>query len=498
MGSRDKGLKMTLAPFFDRIYGAIGMHLSVSRRSLSDSLSSIVVGVCCGSNLSPNEKTIAELTTNLLARLYPKIAILGNDNDTDELKALALRINPDIEFSDSAPGETSICIGGFSANGVLYPTSAGWIARLGHANPSDGGIENPYSASASAAFACSELFRRIFLHSPPEPDLSISLLDFESSVGKDLELAEESINDVLFVGAGAVGNAAIWAMARDKRTSGILTLLDHETLSLSNLQRYVLGEYSDISKIKVDMAAKALRHSRFVVSTYQSTLENFLPPQGWLQPPTTCVSVDNVNGRRVAQALLPRLVINGWTGERALGSSWHEFSNDAACLACLYQPQGPGLSATQQAARALGLSEERAAALWVTRAPLTDQERKKAAVVLGVKRAVLNPWRDKPLGELYTDVVCGAVPLDIGGVGRMEVVPLAHQSVLAGILMAAELIKRSQPTLRALAQPEPLVSWDDILRPPHKIWKKPRPREKGCICGDQMYQAVYRDKWLQV
>jgi hypothetical protein len=129
---------------------------------------------------------------------------------------------------------------------------------------------------------------------------------------------------------------------------------------------------------------------------------------------------------------------------------------------------------------------------------LSDEEREIAAKTLGVEPTALGPWRDKPIGELYTDVVCGAVPLDIGGVGRVEVVPLAHQSALAGILMAAELLKRCQPELSSISQTEALISWDNILRPAPKSWKKPRPKEAGCICGDQIYQSVYKNKWLTV
>ena len=105
------------------------------------------------------------------------------------------------------------------------------------------------------------------------------------------------------------------------------------------------------------------------------------------------------------------------------------------------------------------------------------------------------PWRGKSLGDLYTDVVCGAVPLDVRGVGRVETVPLAHQSALAGILMAAELLKRTRPELAALSQPEPLVSWDNVLQAAPGIWRKPRAREIGCICGDPDYQAIYAQKW---
>jgi hypothetical protein len=66
---------------------------------------------------------------------------------------------------------------------------------------------------------------------------------------------------------------------------------------------------------------------------------------------------------------------------------------------------------------------------------------------------------------------------------------------LAGALMAAELIKRSQSSLTRISQPESLVTWDDILKPPPKIWVRPRPREAGCICTDAVYQEVYLEKW---
>jgi hypothetical protein len=99
------------------------------------------------------------------------------------------------------------------------------------------------------------------------------------------------------------------------------------------------------------------------------------------------------------------------------------------------------------------------------------------------------------LGDLYTDVVCGAVPISLPVANRVETVPLAHQSVLAGILMAAELVKRTSPELTAMAQLEVLISWDDVLRPPPALWAKPRAREKGCICSDPNYQQTYAQKW---
>lgn len=486
---------MALAPFFERIYGALSGHLSVSRESLTTLLENTTVGIRCGPRPSPNEKWIAELTTNLLARLYPRLAISAPEPHFSTLRDLATRINPNIELGKDAPDTLSIAVGSKGLYGAIYPSASGWLARVNHLRPRRGGATNPYAAGAAAALACGELFRRIFLKTTPERDISLSLLDFGTKAGARLELTPGTLGDVIFVAVGAIGNAAVWALARDPNTEGRLWLVDHEDLTLLNLQRYVLGTLADVSRSKVALAEEALRGTRLSIEASKTTLEQFAASQGRIDIPTICISVDNVDARREAQALLPRLLVNGWTGEGALGVSWHVFSNEAACLACLYHPHGKGPSATEQAAKALGLPLDRATTLWVTRQPLSNDDLSQAARALGVAEAKLAPWRGKLLGELYTDVVCGAVALDVTGVGRVETVPLAHQSALAGILMAAELLKRTRPELAPLSQPEALVSWDDVLRPPPAIWRKPRPREPGCICGDPDYQMVYRKKW---
>jgi hypothetical protein len=389
----------------------------------------------------------------------------------------------------------SIAVGSNGLIGAIYPSASGWVARVNHLRPRRGGAANPYASGAAAALACGELFRRIFLKTTPERDISLSLLDFGTKTGAKLELTPGTLDDVIFVAVGAIGNAALWALARDPKTKGRLWLVDHEDLTLLNLQRYVLGTLADVSISKVALAEQALRGTQLSIEACQTTLEQFAASQGRIDIPTICISVDNVDARREAQALLPRLVVNGWTGEGALGVSWHIFSNESACLACLYHPHGKGPSATEQAAKALGLPLDRATVLWVTGKPLSDDDLSQAARALGVDEAKLAPWRGKPLGDLYTEVVCGAVALDVTGVGRVETVPLAHQSALAGILMAAELVKRTRPGLAPLSQQEALVSWDDVLRPPPAMWRKPRPREPGCICGDPVYQMVYRKKW---
>ena len=486
---------MALAPFFERIYSAVGGHLGVSRDDLTTALAGVVVGIKCAPDLSVNDVWVAELSTNLLARFYPCLAIDGPEPQRSALKNLAREINPSLELTDTAPPETSIAIGANDSGASLFPSASGWVARLGHKAHLGSGPSNPYAAGAAATFAAAELFRRVLLKTSIEPDLSLSLLNFDSKTGAHFELQSSTLGEVLFVALGAVGNAALWVLARDQKRKGNLFLVDQEEIEISNLQRYVLATYADVAKQKVLLGRQALARTRYTVKTFKTTLEEYAQEHGGLTIPTICISVDNIPTRRVAQGLLPRLIVNGWTGDQALGSSWHVFSRKAACLACLYHPHGQGQSQTEQAARALGLTPERAALLWLTHQPISDDDIAAAAAKLGIEVSLLEPWQGKSLGEMYTDVVCGAVPISLPVIGRVETVPLAHQSALAGILMAAELVKRTDSKLAKLSQEEPLVSWDDVLRPPPPVWTKPRAREKGCICGDEIYQSVYEQKW---
>lgn len=487
---------MALAPFFERVWGALGGHLAVSRESLNRVLDGVTIGIVCAKRCSQNDRWIAEFCVNLCARLYPRLHIAGPSELCEELRRLASAINPAIEFPDPTSSTTIICIGATRAPDALYPSARGWVAQVGHSHAvTRGGPPNPYAAGAAAAFACAELFRRIFKKSPPEPDTSVSLLNYDHETGLSLQLPKRKAGEILVAGVGAIGNSALWALARDDKASGTLVLVDPETIALSNLQRYVLAGMANVGEQKVALTQSLLGTTPWTVESRQLSLEQFAPELLERKIPTTLISVDNVSGRRAAQALLPRLVVNGWTGEDALGTSWHIFSREAACLACLYHPRGKGLSAVEQAATALGLPHDRVALLWVTRQPLTESDIRTAAATLGVMDSVLMRWRGKPIGELYTDAVCGAVPLDVTGLGKVEIVPLAHQSALAGLMMAAELVKRTDRGLTQLAQPEVLVSWDDIMRPVPEIWRKPRAREPGCICGDADYQSVYRSKW---
>ncbi len=496
---------MSVPRFFARAFAAVGRHVAVDRETMAQALADRVIHVRCGRDCDtlPNARWSAELLVNLVARLYPRISISGGPSICESLATLAKGINPTISIEPLTQADAvTVVIGSDDVPGAaIFVRSDGWTTTVtDHAVSSLPGPPNPYAAAAGAAIAAAEVFRRVFSDRLPEGEplrqVRLSLLDFGDTEGADLPLGETPLGDVALVGLGAVANGAMWALARHRTLTGRAWLVDPERIELSNLQRYVLTSDSDVGRSKVDIAAALLSGTSLTLEPREETLETFADsfPDSFAVR-TVCISVDNVASRRRAQALLPELVLNGWTGETALGASWHIFDSEAACLACSYQPTGVGKSQTELVAEALGLGNERVALLWVTGQAPSREELAGIGRHLGLTESHLEAWICKPLTALYSDVVCGAVPVDVRGIGRLEAGPLAPQSALAGALLGAELVKRRDPGLAERAQRETVVLWDDVLRRPPARWAYPRARAEGCICGDPTYQEVFKTKW---
>lgn len=493
---------MALAPFFSRAYSALGSHLGITRAELEESLSGHVVGIYAGTACSAegNEKWIAELLVNLLARLYPVIAISGHDAACENIARIANAINPDIEIKgDTEEAGITVHVGGIAKSNKSFNAGArGWVAYVGTNEQGNiTGPINPYSSGVAAALAAWRVFQSIFARDTVAlPDISLSLLDYSSHSGAEDVLPSIDIGEVAVAGIGAVGNPAIWAWAKHSGLTGELHLIDPEDIELSNLQRYCLPFHGDVGMGKGELAARELLNSKLSHRLWPCSLQDFANTyEGIEKLPSICVSVDNVDGRRTAQALLPRLVVNGWTSDNGLGASWHRFMDNSACLACLYQPKNASLSQTELAAQALGLPHDRLAALWVSEKPIESDVIAIAETHLGLSSGKLADWKGKRVQDIYSGVICGQIGLDLAGIGRVATVPLAHQSVLAGLLMAAELVKRSEPGIEARSQDEPLIIWDDIMRTPPKYWTAMRAKERECFCNDEVYRKIYLEKW---
>jgi hypothetical protein len=498
---------MGLARFFDRSVTAIGNHFTVGKESLEGILADRPIDLLLDSQCSsdPNAQTTCLLLTNILSRLYPTLSLRGDDSACAAAAEVARKINPNIEIvSDEDGAFTHLAVGRQAAcpAGVLSCSSSGWVASVSH----DGSVPiagpvNPYAAAFAAGVAAAYVFRKVFAEQLQDSEeagsFTVSLLDFTRTGGSALSLPEVDLGQIAFVGLGAVANSALWTLGRHTDIGGKAWLVDHEELDLSNLQRYALALDEDEGACKAGIAARALEGTNIECVLAQKKLADFADEFGGTFPvPTVCVSVDNSEGRYVSQALLPRLAVNGYTGAGDLGASWHGRPEAGqACLACLYQGT-KGKDLLSLVVDALGLTHKEALALWTPGKTLGDGELRKVEAYRGLSAGDLNAWRGKSLGEVYRDVACGGLGMPCGG-SQDEVVPLAHQSVLAGVLMVSELVKRLTPELAGRSQTEQIVSIPNIVRalPPPGKWLSPARAKRGCICSDQDYLAVYRQKW---
>ncbi len=187
------------------------------------------------------------------------------------------------------------------------------------------------------------------------------------------------------------------------------------------------------------------------------------------------------------------------------------------CLACLYWPTRPRPNRHELIAAALGQHQLRVlshmvtghavnvplppdvlpimrdiptpseAHLWSQRSLLDD-----VADTAGLDAAARERWHGCTIDQLYRDGICGGalVTTTLQGVPQEVVVPVAHQSALAGVLLAAQLLVASDPDL-APRRPESTEVRYDVLQGLPQVLARPRKVTTGCLCQDPDFQEVF-------
>lgn len=509
---------MALANFFDKAAVAAAQVLQgIDYASLTMSLESRVVGLAFDDRAVTQRegKLSLELAINLLARLYPRLAIIPDGTQAEAfvegLIAIARSINPQIEISADAAATAAILGVGDTVvkttAPLAYMGSEGWVARISSLAPVGSGDSlNPFGAAASACFGVANIFRLLFGAHLPEgkvdESFSLSLLDYDpqstesyNPVWKPVDLGESYL-----IGIGAVGNGALWALARAPELSGVLHLIDHETVELSNLQRYVLTTQEDVDRPKVLLAAEQLAGTNIDARPHRQKWGEYLRGALEWNFERIAVAVDSGEGRQAIQAALPKWVVNAWTQPGDLGVSRHGFLGDDACLTCLYFPDEVGQNLDRIVAAAIGLPQSfmEVRTLLHTNAPIGRDLLARAAAAMGVPLEPLLPFEHEPIRIFYTRAVCGGAVLrlggSVGGTHQMAAVPLAFQSTLAGIMLAAELVAHAGE-MRGTAFPT--TTKINLLRPlgSHLSLHIKKHRSGYCICQDADYINAYSGKY---
>lgn len=490
---------MAIPEYFQRNAVAVSQVLSgLDEERLESMVGDVCVGVTVGPDASGREgRAMVDLLVRLLARLYPTVSVRDERgvDGADEISALARRINPRVEFSGRPTVE--IVIGSAATRQcrrrVVYAGSNGWNAKLSTEDPQEcGKSNNPYGAGLAACLAAADVFRSVFLPEATfdgEAEFAVPFVPDDANGTGDVT---GDVGDLVLAGAGAIGNAAAWALSRTE-VRGSIQIVDHESVDLGNLQRYVLAERDDEERAKASLVAGNFG-GELRATAYEGRLAEYLVKKRH-RVDHLLLALDSARDRRAGQASLPRRIVNAWTRPGGLGVSTHDFLA-GACVGCLYLPEGGQRNEDEVIAESFGVPDR----LMQIRELLHLHEGAPRDLLEGISAArripveKILPFEGRTLRELYVEGFCGGAVIPLGEIGEPDDdvhVPLAHQSAMAGVLLAATAVGMN------LGVPAgSVVAQYDVLKPQERfqVYAIAKDARGLCICQDRDYADVYRKK----
>jgi len=506
---------MGLADYYDRSAIAVSQVVAgFDANAFRILLEGTSVGVSFGDDATDclQGRAALDLTVRLLARLYPTLDIRPAPGSTactaqlaDELRALATDINPRIAIEVGA--DTGVAIGAAPAEWAhtIHAGSTAWAGSISTHRPQRlGRTPTVFGAGIAACLAAAAVFRTLLDTTGPAPsDATVTAFGNSPAQPSTRGISGRPTlpGRTVLVGAGAIGQAAAWALARTPM-EGRLLVVDPEPVDLGNLQRYVLTVRGNVTGPKAPLAADHInaigtaRGGPFIAAEpFEGDWADALRTHGhdW---DAALAALDSATDRRGVQATLPHWLANAWTQTGDLGVSDHDFTG-GACLACLYLPTGLRPNKDELVANALGIPEQAPQVRDLLHLGITipDALIDLIAARLGVDATLIAPYASRGIDALYVEGICGGGVLPLtGGLTQGEMhVPLAHQSAMAGVLLAARLARRAMQ----LPTPGTEVMRLDLQRDPGPSPVQPAakdPREL-CLCQDETFVKAYRQLW---
>ncbi|MES2304297.1 MAG: ThiF family adenylyltransferase [Gemmatimonadota bacterium] len=260
-------------------------------------------------------------------------------------------------------------------------------------------------------------------------ELGVNLQDLESPI---------DLGHAYLAGAGAIGNAFLWATSR-LNIRGTLDVVDDDVVSSGNLNRQVFFTDGDVGWPK---SVRLVEHARGLlpelslraqICRLQDVPEKNTGP--WLR--RLVVAVDSRRARRQLQSELPGEVFDASTTDtREVIIHHNREPRNTACLECIYCANEAEYTREHHIADSLGISVDE-----VRRERVTD-----AAASLIADRFPTFKAEDI-VGIAYDSLfkqLCGQALLR-GPSGRAILAPFAFVSCLAGALLALEIVRRLAP-----------------------------------------------------
>jgi len=341
-------------------------------------------------------------------------------------------------------------------------------------------------AACYAAAAAVQRATRVELPVPLRLPMDIELADV---LGRDVLRPNQSadLGKIYMAGAGAIGNAVLLGLSAFA-VRGELHICDPDLVSEGNLNRCAWFTASDVDKNKAEQLALRAQGSlpELILVPHHCVLKDVPAARlggAWLE--SLIVAVDSRRARRALQNELPRRVFDASTTNISeVVLHFNRCLGEHACMSCVYYEAPDEAAHERHVAEMLGISvtdvqsnfvSEAAAALITGRYPGLD-----ASSLVGLA-----------YDSLFKQL-CGQGALKTAA-DEQVLAPFAFVSVLAGVLLAVEIVRR----IDSPAAESPFNYWRvspwaaPVLRA-----RELRPKRKPCeFCDNRVLQGVARQLW---
>ncbi len=268
---------------------------------------------------------------------------------------------------------------------------------------------------------------------------------------------------------------------------GRFEIVDDDKVASGNLNRQIWFESDDINSPKAECLAEKAQpfFPRLTLVPRYSRLQD-LPEKSegpWLR--RLVVAVDSRRARRSLQNEMPGEVFDASTTDiREIVLHHHIQPTDSGCLSCIYEPDNEELTREQHIADHLGVSVAmvRAERISVPAAEIIAQRYPGLVTAQLVGTAY-----DTLFKQLCAEGHLGTVA------GRQIIAPFAFVSVLAGTMLALELVR----WLSDVQHTRNYNYWRiSPWHPPLARRRVLRPRQPGCeFCGNAILRRVNAALW---